>query len=98
VAVFLFAFYTAVQQPFNPLWSRLLLYDLEPSPASFALRLKSLLMTLSPASEEIYRRSFLQGSYPLDLSGLGDLAGSNATAGLVLRVAGTHKSLHHDKV
>jgi hypothetical protein len=29
---------------------------------------------------------------------LGDPAGSNATAGLALRVTGTHKPLHHDKV
>jgi hypothetical protein len=53
VAVFLFAFHIAVQQPFKPLWSRVLLvYDLEPCQASFALRFKSLLMTLLPASEE----------------------------------------------
>jgi len=38
------------------------------------------------------------GSYPLDLSGVGDPAGSSATAGLALRVTGTHKPLHHDKV
>ena len=29
VAVFPFAFHIAVQQPFKPLWSRLLLYELE---------------------------------------------------------------------
>jgi hypothetical protein len=52
VVVFSFAFHIAVQQPFKPLWSRLLLYDLEPSQASFALRFKSLLTTLLPASEE----------------------------------------------
>jgi hypothetical protein len=34
VVVFPFAFYIAVQQPFKPLWSRLLLYELEPSRAS----------------------------------------------------------------
>jgi hypothetical protein len=45
VVVFLFAFHIAVQQPFKPLWSRLLLYDHEPSQASFALCFKSLLMT-----------------------------------------------------
>ena len=33
------------------------------------------------------------GSYPFDLSGLGDPTGSNATAGLALRVTGTHKPL-----
>jgi hypothetical protein len=41
------------------------------------------------------------GSYPLDLSGLGDPPGSNATASLALRVlfcTGTHKPLHHDRV
>jgi len=52
VVVFPFAFHIAVQQPFKPLWSRLLLYDLEPSQASFALCFRSLLMTLLPASEE----------------------------------------------
>jgi hypothetical protein len=40
----------------------------------------------------------LSGSYPLDLLGLGDAAGNNATAGLALRVTGTHKPHHHDKV
>jgi hypothetical protein len=29
-------------------------------------------------------------------SGLGDPAGSKATAGIALRVTGTHKPLHHD--
>jgi len=103
MVVFLFAFRIAVQQPFKPLWSRLLLYDLEPSQASFALRFISLLMTLLPASEEFllkFPSRYLSpsGSYPLDLSGLGDPPGSNATAGLPLRVTGTHKPLHHDKV
>jgi len=42
VVVFPFAFHIVVQQPFKPLWSRLLLYDLEPSQESFALRFKSL--------------------------------------------------------
>jgi hypothetical protein len=50
VVVFPFAFHMAVQQPFKPNWSRLLLYELEPSRASFALCFKSLLMTLLPAS------------------------------------------------
>jgi hypothetical protein len=40
----------------------------------------------------------LSGSYLLDLSGVGDPAGSNATADLALRVTGTHKPLHHDKL
>jgi hypothetical protein len=104
VVVFPFAFHIAVQQPFKPLWSRLLLYDLEPSQASFALRFKSLLMTLLPASEEFLskfpssRYLSSSGSYPLDLSGVGGPAGSNATAGLALRVTGTHKPLHHNQV
>jgi hypothetical protein len=50
VVVFPFSFRIAVQQPFKPLWSRLLLYELEPSQASFAVCFKSLLMTLLPAS------------------------------------------------
>jgi len=60
-------------------------------------------MTLLPASEEILskfpssRYLSSSGSYPLDLSGVGDPAGSNATAGLALRFTGTHKPLHHDK-
>jgi hypothetical protein len=61
-------------------------------------------MTLLAPSEEFlskflssrYLSSF--GSYPLDLSGLGDPAGSNATAGYAVRVTGTHKPLHHDKL
>jgi hypothetical protein len=61
-------------------------------------------MTLLPASEEFLskfpssRYLSSSGSYPLDLSGVGDPAGSNATAGLALSVTGTHKPLHHDKV
>jgi hypothetical protein len=104
VVVFPFAFHIAVQQPFKPLWSRLLLYDLELSQASFALRFKSLMLTLLPASEEFLskfpssRYLSSSGSYPLDLSGVGNPAGSNATAGLDLRVTGTHKPFHHDKV
>jgi hypothetical protein len=104
MVVFPFAFHIAVQQLFKSLWSRLLPYDLEPSQASFALRFKSLLMTLLPAPEEFLSKfpssRYLSpsGSYPVDLSGLGDPAGSNATAGLALRVTGTHKPLHNDKV
>jgi len=61
-------------------------------------------MMLLPASEEILskfpsaRYLSSSGSYPLDLSGMGDPARSNATASLALRVTGTHKPLHHDKV
>jgi hypothetical protein len=40
----------------------------------------------------------LFGSHSLDLSGLGDPTGSNATASLALRVTGTHKQPHHGKV
>jgi len=96
VQVFPFAFHIAVQQLLKPLWSRLLLYDLEPSQASFALRIKPLLMALLPASEEFFIPSSLllditlSGSYPLDLSALGDRAGSKVTAGVALRVTGTH--------
>ena len=92
MGVFPFAFHIAVQQPFKPLLSRLLLYDLEPTQASFALCFKSLLMTLLPESEEFLskfpssRYLSSSGSYPLDLSGLGDPAGRNATVGLALRV------------
>jgi hypothetical protein len=104
VVVFPFAFHIAVQQPFKQLWPHLLLYDLKPSRASFALHFKLLLMTLLPASEEFLskfpcsRYLSLSGSYPLDLSSLGDSADSKATAGVALRVFGTHKPLHHDKV
>jgi hypothetical protein len=61
-------------------------------------------MTLLPASEKFLskfpssRSLSSSGSYPLDLSGVGDPAGSNATSGLALRVTGTQKPLHHDKV
>jgi hypothetical protein len=61
VAVFQFAFHIAVQQPFKPLWSRLLLYDLKPSGASFSLRFRSLLMTLLPSSAVFYRSYLLLG-------------------------------------
>jgi len=105
VVVFPFAFHIAVHQPLKPLWSRLLLSDLEPSQASFALRFKSLLMTLLPASEEFFLSKFpsssylsSSGSYPLGMSSLGDPAGSKANAGVALRATGTHKPLHHDKV
>jgi len=37
VVVFPFAFHITVRQPFKPFWSRLLLYELEPSQTSFAL-------------------------------------------------------------
>jgi hypothetical protein len=61
-------------------------------------------MTMLSASEEFLskfpssRYLSLSGSYPLDLSSLGDPAGSNATADLALMVTGTHKPLHRDKV
>jgi hypothetical protein len=61
-------------------------------------------MTLLLVSEEFLskfppsRYLSSSGTYPLDLSGMGDPADSNATAGLALRVTGTHKLLHHDKV
>jgi hypothetical protein len=61
-------------------------------------------MTLLPASEEFLskfpssRYLSSSGSYLLDLSGVGDPAGSNVTADLAFRVTGTHKPLHRDKV
>jgi hypothetical protein len=45
-----------------------------------------------------FQVSLFSGSYPLDLSGVEDPAGSNANADLALRVTGTHKLLHHNKV
>jgi hypothetical protein len=61
-------------------------------------------MSLLPVSAEFLlyfpspRHLFSSGSYPLDLSGLGDPTGSNATADIALRVTGTHKPLYHGKV
>jgi hypothetical protein len=61
-------------------------------------------MTLLPSSEKFLTKFpsswYLSspGSYPLDLSGLGDPVGSNATASLALRVIITHKPLHLGKV
>jgi hypothetical protein len=103
VVVFPFASHIAVQQPFKPPCSRLLLYDLKTYQASFALRFKLLLMTLLPLSEKLLSKipswyHCSSGFYHLDLSGLGDCVGSNATAGLALRVIGTHKPFHPDKV
>ena len=61
VILYPFAFHIAGQQPLKPLWSRLMLYDLEHSQASLALRFKSFLMTLLPASEDFCRSSLLLG-------------------------------------
>jgi hypothetical protein len=61
-------------------------------------------MSLLPASGEFLldfpspRHISSSGSHPLDLLGLGDPTGSNATAGLAHRVTGTHKPLYHGKV
>jgi hypothetical protein len=61
-------------------------------------------MSLLPASGEFLldfpspRHLSSSGSYPLDLSDLGDPTGSTATAGLALRVTGTHKLLYHCKL
>jgi hypothetical protein len=62
-------------------------------------------MSLLPASGEFLLYFVLgislrlvPGSYPLDLSGLGDPTGSSATTGLALTVTGTHKPLYHAKV
>jgi hypothetical protein len=60
-------------------------------------------MSLLPASGEFLldfpspRHLSSSGSYLVDLSGLGDPTGSNATAGLALTVTGTHKPLYHGK-
>ena len=90
VVVFPFAFHIAVQQPFKPLWSRLLLYELKPSRASFALCFKSLLMTLLPASVLV---SLFVWRLHFDLSSKGGPARSYATAGVALRVTDVLKPL-----
>jgi hypothetical protein len=93
VVVFPFAFYIAIQQPFKPLWSRLLLYELEPSRAAFALCFKSLLMSLLPASDLVYLWRL-----PFEHSSKGGPASSYATAGIAPRVTCALKPPHHDKV
>jgi hypothetical protein len=104
VVVFPFLLHIAVQQPFRPLWSRQLLDSRELSRASFAPCLNALLMLLQPASEAFVsevrspRHLSLSGSYPADLSALGNLTGSNATAGFTVGGAGTNKPLDHGKV
>jgi len=85
VVVFPFALHITVQQLLKPLWSRLLLYELEPSQASFALCSKPLLMTLLPASVLV---SFFVWHLPFDLSSKGGPASSYATSGMALRVTG----------
>jgi hypothetical protein len=95
VVVYPFAFHIAVQPPFKPLWSRLLLYELEPSQASFPLCFKSLLMTLLPASVVV---SLFVWRLPFDLTSKAGPASSYATSGIALRVTGVHKPPHHDKV
>jgi hypothetical protein len=95
VLVFPFAFHIAVQQPFKPLQSRLLLYELEPSQAPFALCFKSLLMTLLPASVVV---SLFVWRLPFDLSSKEGPASSYATAGIAVKVIGILKPPQHDKV
>jgi len=95
VVVFPFAAHITVQQPFRPLWSCLLLYELEPSRASFALCFKPLLMMLLPASVLV---SLFVWRLPFGLSSKGGPASSYATAGIALRVTGLRKPPHHDKV
>jgi hypothetical protein len=81
-----FAFHIAVQQPFKPLWSRLLLFELEPSRYWW----------------RCFRHQFLASLFvwrlPLDLSSKGDPASSYATAGIALRVPGVLKPPDYDKV
>ena len=68
------------------------MHDREPSLESFVLCLKSVLMSLLLASEDLYGSFLLlgtflsSGSFPLGLSRLGDPAGSNVTAGLAVNV------------
>ena len=95
VVVFPFAFHIAVQQPFKPLWSRLLLHELEPSRAAFAQCFKPLLMTLLLASVLV---SLFVCRLPFDLSSKGGPASSYATAAIALRVTGILKPPQHDQV
>jgi hypothetical protein len=95
VVVFPFAFHIAVQQPFKPLWSRLLLYELEPSRSSFVLCFKPLQTTALPASVLVF---LLIWRLPFDLSSKGGPVSSYTTAGIALRVTGILKPPHHDKV
>jgi hypothetical protein len=76
-----------------------------PSQASFALRASSQVTdeaayVIGGILSKIPSSRYLSesGSYPLDLSGLGDPVSSNATASLDLRVNGTHKPLHQKVV
>ena len=92
---FPFAFHIAVQQPFKPLWSCLLLRELKPSRASFALCFKSLLMMLLPALVLV---SLFVWRLPFDLSSKGGHASSYATAVIALRVTDVVKPPHHDKM
>jgi hypothetical protein len=89
-----FAFHIAVQQPFKLVWSRLLLYDHETS-ISFD---KSLMISMLPAIENLYRSSPLLGTslrlVPTLVICPANPTGSNATASLALRVIGTHKPLY----
>ena len=95
VLIFPFALHISVHQPFKPLWSCLLLYELELSRASFVLCFKPLLMTLFPASILV---SLFIWRLPFDLSSKGGPASSYATAGIALRATGVLKHPHHDKV
>ena len=54
-----FVVYVTVQQPFKPLWPRLLLYGHEQFRVSMARCFKSLLMSLLVASEEFLSSSLL---------------------------------------
>jgi len=93
-------FNIAVQKPFQPQWSRLLLHDYELFTASFALCFQ-LLIFLQQASNEFVSafpstgHFSLSGTYPLDSSGLGD---PTTTVCLTLRITGTCKPLHHGRL
>jgi hypothetical protein len=78
-----FAFHIAVQLPFKQLCSRLLLCHHEPLEHQ-ALCFNSLPTSLLPASEG-FVSEIPSGSYSLDLSSLGETAGSTITACLELK-------------
>jgi hypothetical protein len=59
VVDFLFAFRITIQQVLEPLWSHLLLCNHQPSPASFAVCFKSLLLSSLPTLEEYILESFV---------------------------------------
>jgi hypothetical protein len=88
----------AVHQPFKPLWSRQLLHGHEPSRASFAVCFQVAAAGIGGFAIGLAFPQAPLFAYHFGLCGLGDAAGSNATADLALRVTETHQPLHHGKV